>query len=101
MGIFWLDIGSARNALIRLAEHYNWITSDKYAIYVKNDTPTDEPLNWYKSDANGRSHSFNVIGNEGEEVRLYSGNYCGYFENLISAEIIDSRNRYDRDRIEY
>jgi len=69
-----------------MKEHYLWRLSEECTCEESRPTPV-----WYKlkPKANGFPfYYFNTIGNDEEEIWLYAVEYLGYFESLISAEIV-------------
>lgn len=82
------SLGLAKQALARMKEHYLWRLSEESA-WREDSKPVP---NWYKPKSKRKSMTsdwyFNTMGNDEEEVWLYGGTYLGYFETLVSAEII-------------
>jgi hypothetical protein len=79
------SLALAKQALARMKEHYLWRLSKECAYEESKPVPE-----WYKrKDKNwGSEWYFNVPGNDEEEVWLYGGEYLGYFETLVCAEIV-------------
>ena len=87
----WDTLEVAQNALLRMKEHYIWASSLN-SVHKEILCPV-----WYKKSTKCKmvsdsKYSFNVIGNDNKEVRMYAAMYLGYFETLISAEIKMANN---------
>jgi hypothetical protein len=83
------DLDKAKAALKRMKEHYEWET-DRRSAYTAKEAKA--PSWWKKSPDEIKynisyNYSFNVEGNDGEEVWLNGSTYLGYFEYLEEAEI--------------
>jgi len=94
----WSDITDAQAALERMREHYLW--QDSLSTTYGEDL--NQPEWWTgkfdpKYRYRGDYPSFNAIGNNGEEIRLYGGSYLGYFETLVSAEIVSAVPEDDKN----
>lgn len=87
----------AKQALVRMKEHYLWRLSEECAWQESKPVP-----HWYKPKSGSWTSDwyFNTIGNGGEEIWLYGGVYLGYFETLVSAEIVASNLEDDETRFE-
>jgi hypothetical protein len=95
-GYEWDNKEVAREALGRLKEHYLW--QDSLSTTYGEDLPQPK---WWEKDTKhdyGFDWHFNVTGNDGEEIFLYSGTYLGYFETLNYAELVSTE---DPDRVEF
>lgn len=83
----WEDLDLAREALKRMKEHYLW--QDSLSTTYSDDL--SEPKWWIERPEERMRYStkyhFNVLLEKDREVFAYSGEYLGFFETLISAEI--------------
>jgi hypothetical protein len=87
----------AQEALQRMREHYDW----QFSVdnYREEDVPQPK---WWTRDPSAAKYlnnwSFNVMGNDGEEVWLYGGSYLGYFETLYEAEVVSTKTLSNKSK---
>jgi len=82
----WKSLDAAKDALKRIKEHYLWYQHNNRYYYVPSSPfPPVEPT-WHA----GQEYDFTVILklDNGNDVQ-FSAPWCGYFETLESAEIIE------------
>jgi len=91
------SLALAKQALARMKEHYLWRLSEECAY--EDSKPMPDWYN-YKNRGWGSEWYFNVPGNNKEEVWLYGGQYLGFFENLVSAEIVGVTQENDDMRFD-
>lgn len=89
------SLDSAKETLRRMKEHYLWRLSEECTYEESRPAPV-----WYKpkpKTSGFHFYYFNIIGNDEEEIWLSAMEYLGYFESLVSAEIICTSNdmRFD------
>lgn len=95
----WESLEDAQEALRRMGEHYLW--QDSLSTTYSDDLERPE---WHKDKiCEGTKYSwyFNAPGNNGEEIWFYAGTYLGYFETLVSAEIVSTVKNNNPNRIDF
>ncbi len=92
------SLALAKQALARMKEHYLWRLSEECTYEESKSVPE-----WYKHKDKdwGSDWYFNVPGNDEEEVWLYGGQYLGYFETLVCAEIVTATPEDDGMRFSF
>lgn len=87
----------AQEALQRMREHYDW----QFSVdnYREEDVPQPK---WWKKEPSKYKYladwSFNVKGNDGNDVYLYGGSYLGYFETLYGAEVVSAETLSNKNK---
>jgi hypothetical protein len=83
----WEDLNTAREALKRIKEHYQWYKGIEDTF--RDEVPKPD---WLSVDSSMVSESsihylLNIPMDNGEEVQFWAP-WCGYFEELYGARII-------------
>lgn len=96
IGLVFKDIAQAKLALKALQEHYKFY-KEYDSKYNKTKEDLDEIISrqytWFDYDYNFKSYDWpmltcNVECCDGSIRSIDTGMYCGYFERLLSAQIV-------------
>lgn len=103
----WKDLDRAKESLKRIHDHYEayvlidrlkWLTETE--LSKKMGDIKKEP--WFtRGDSKYWKWNVTLLGDDGPFVHS-TGIWCGYFESLVGAEIVDEsmRSEYDRQEVE-
>lgn len=92
----WDNLDKAEEALNRIEEHYHWY-EDVHNSYRLHPKRVEEPA-WHK----GIKYDFTlVIPNDDGEPYQFIAPWCGYFESLHSAEIVEQKEQLPRRYFKY
>jgi hypothetical protein len=79
----WEDLNNAKDALKRINQHYKWYQGQRYSYMEKTPKPK-----WLKISGQYMSDEcINLKMDNGKEIQFWCP-WCGYFESLYGAEII-------------
>ncbi|MFA7287407.1 MAG: hypothetical protein WC055_00860 [Melioribacteraceae bacterium] len=82
VGYSWDSLDDAKESLKRIKEHYSYYQAKNSRYREKVDKP-----NYYKDD-----YSVVIVGNSKDKVESISAFWCGYFETLYEAKIIEEED---------
>lgn len=82
VGYSWDSLDNAKESLQRIKEHYSYYQSKNSRFREKVDKPSH-----YKDD-----YSVVIVGNYKDKVEEISAFWCGYFETLYEAKIIEEED---------
>jgi len=90
----WEDLEIAKEALQRIKEHYKWYRYVERVPYP--DRPKVKKPKWWKVNTEGldedyQHHLMNLRMDNGVEVQFHPP-WCGYFETLYGASIINKKS---------
>ncbi len=84
VGMEWNTLEKAQAALKRIEEHYRWYASQHQRRWVKREEVKRPEWHTFEHD-----FAMSLVNNDGKETAFYPP-WCGYFERLHGAKIVQN-----------
>lgn len=94
LGVSWSTLELAEENLNRIKEHYEFVKADEIYRWdltnkeIRKKKEEAKNQRWYRNEYDYPEGSVILILDNGEEFVQSASFYCGYFESLTCAEII-------------